>query len=249
MHEATSRPPGLGQLLRYTWLPGIFLGLHFFTWNMGARLTLAGNATLVVNMIPLVMPILMYIMHRIVPSRRELLGSGVAMAGVGILGVGSVQISPESAAGDLLCFVAMVFLALYLIFAKTAQGVNIPLLLYLTMVYMVGSLTAFVINLPFAPPAVDHLLPPQLWYILGLTLVPTVLGHSLLNRAMQTLPSQVVSIGQLSQFIWAALLAFLAFGEIPEPVFYPASVFVLIGAGITLSAHRKKSLVVKEKQQ
>ncbi len=53
-----SPPTGAWASLRPSILPGVFLGLHFISWNAGARATLAGNASLVVNMVPLVMPFL-----------------------------------------------------------------------------------------------------------------------------------------------------------------------------------------------
>ena len=35
-------------------IPGILLGLHFISWVFGARMTYAVNASLIVNMVPIV---------------------------------------------------------------------------------------------------------------------------------------------------------------------------------------------------
>ena len=47
--------------LRPTILPGLILGLHFIAWITGARLTSAANATLIVNMNPVVMPLFAFL--------------------------------------------------------------------------------------------------------------------------------------------------------------------------------------------
>jgi len=47
---------------------------------------------------------------------------------------------------------------------------------------------------------------------------------------MSHLPSQIVSIGMLTQFIFAGFFAFLLFGERPQAMFLPAAVLVIAGA-------------------
>ena len=70
--------------------------------------------------------------------------------------------------------------------------------------------------------------------ILGLALVPTVLGHSLINWALTRIRGQAVVIINLAQFIFAGIMGYLLLDEIPALVFYIASALVVIGAVIVI---------------
>ena len=63
------------RLIAPSVLPGIVLGLHFITWIFGARMTLAGNATVIVTMVPVAMPFFVFFMIRELPRRAEIVGT------------------------------------------------------------------------------------------------------------------------------------------------------------------------------
>jgi drug/metabolite transporter (DMT)-like permease len=69
---------------------------------------------------------------------------------------------------------------------------------------------------------------------LGLVLGPTLIGHSLMNRAMTKLPPQTVSLFNLAQFIVAGVMAFFLFKEVPGPEFALASALIAIGVLIPI---------------
>ena len=73
----------------------------------------------------------------------------------------------------------------------------------------------------------------------GLVIGPTVIGHSLMNRAMTRLPPQTVSLFNLTQFISAGILGFLVFGELPAPAFAIASVLIVAGVAIPVLSRRR----------
>ena len=72
--------------------------------------------------------------------------------------------------------------------------------------------------------------------MLALAAVPTVCGHSLLNAAIRGIRGQVVSLVNVSQFIFAAVMGYLLFGEAPPVVFYAASAIVVAGLAIVVWA-------------
>ena len=107
------------------------------------------------------------------------------------------------------------------------------LLTYLTPLYASGGVVclvwALVLEQPFhAVGGVDLLL------IAGLVFGPTLAGHSIANWSMTVLRAQTVSLVNLTQFAFAGLLAFFAFGEVPGPVFFVTAALVVIGAGVAL---------------
>ena len=94
-----------GPLLFRSLAPGIFLGVHFAVWNIGARLTPAANSTLIINMLPIITPFLLYAMLRELINRAEIYGTLLSLAGLVVLGVADYRINASHALGDAICLV------------------------------------------------------------------------------------------------------------------------------------------------
>ena len=222
----------LWESARPSLVPGVFLGLHFISWNAGARATLAGNATLVVNMVPLVMPFLAWFFVREKPTKRELAGTVLALGGLVILGLGDYHFSPEHLVGDGLCFVAMVLYAVYILLARRRARPG-ALFTYLVPLYLTGGALCLGWALVF-----EHPLQPISWTdglcLAGLVLGPTLAGHSIANWAMTVMRAQTVSLLNLCQFVFAGIMAFFVFGEVPGLVFGTTAVLVVTGAAVAL---------------
>lgn len=215
-------------------LPAILLALHFISWAAGARMTLAANATLIVNMVPIVMPFFLFFLIRERVNRPEVIGTLLALAGVLVLTIGDYQIAPGNLLGDFVCFVSMLLFALYLAYGRLNRSIR-SLWLYLVPLYAIAGVICLVVSIPFANPLV---LPsaPEIGWLVGLALVPTVLGHSLLNFSLKHIGGQAVSVCNLGQFVFAGLMAFFIFGEAPHLPFYPAVLLVLAGAVMVVLA-------------
>jgi drug/metabolite transporter (DMT)-like permease len=242
--------------LRRCILPGAMLGVHFITWIVGARLTLAANSSLIVNMVPVVMPFLLLVLMRESLNRGELIGTVLAVAGLAALAVADFHVSREHLAGDITCFVSMLFLAVYLALGRRNRDVP-SIWLYIVPVYLVGGLVCLLVSAglaavwlhPAGRPLLESLhlaksnplLVPTAWdwlMILGLAVVPTLLGHSIINACMRVMRGQIVSLATLGQFIFSSIMAtfLLSPPEFPEPVFYLASVLIVAGAVFALRA-------------
>lgn len=68
----------------------------------------------------------------------------------------------------------------------------------------------------------------------GLAVIPTILGHSILNYSLKHFRGQVVSIINGLQFVFAAVMAYLIFAEAPHLVFYPTALLIAIGAWVVM---------------
>jgi drug/metabolite transporter (DMT)-like permease len=216
-------------------LPGICLALHFITWIIGARRTWAVNSSLIVNMTPVFMPLFLIMFAREVPTVFEMAGTVVAISGLALLAAGDFQINPQTFRGDSICFISMLFFALYLVLAKRSRTGSF--FLYIVPLYYIAGTVCLIITLFFVNPVKPYEL-REVALIIGLGIIPTVMGHSILNYSMQTLRGQTVSIINLSQFIFAGILGFLILHEIPSPSLYVASALVVIGSVIAIRSHR-----------
>lgn len=215
-------------------LPGLTLGLHFIAWIFGARMTLAGNATVITTMVPVAMPFLVYFMTKELPRGAEVAGTILAMAGIVILGIFDFRLEPAHFGGDIVCFVSMLFYAAYLALARRFAPKE-GILLYLVPLYLIGGTFDLLLSLPFANP-IRGITATDLVMTLGLALGPTIVGHSLMNRAMTRLSPQTVSLFNLTQFLVAAVLAYFLFGEMPTLAFGVASLLIVIGVTIPVLA-------------
>jgi drug/metabolite transporter (DMT)-like permease len=70
------------------------------------------------------------------------------------------------------------------------------------------------------------------WALVGLTVGPQLLGHTVLNRVLSTTSATLVSVAILFEIVGAALLAWAFFGEVPPLSAAPAG--LLIGAGLVM---------------
>jgi len=225
--------------VRRTLLPGIMLGGHFIAWIAGARMTLAANASLIVNMVPIVMPFLMHFLIRERLTRGEYLATAVALLGVTVLAGGDYRFDPAKFQGDMICVVSMLLLATYLALGRRNR--DFPTIwLYLVPLYTVAAVMCFLVSLTMVSPlavetAWDGLM------IVGLALVPTVMGHSILNYSMKHIRGQTVSVANLGQFIFAGIMAYLFLSEIPRVNFYIACALVVTGAVVALRSMPNKT--------
>ena len=241
------RESGSGPKQRHSsldWLlPGIFLALHFITWNMGARMTIAANASLIVNMVPLAMPVFVLFMYGTRLSSREVLGTVLALSGIVVLSVGDLEVSRSNLPGDMVSLFSMVMLTVYMGLARRRRPGSIWL--YVVPLYAVGGLAALVGSLFITPPWVQEYAAIELLWVFLISAFPTLVGHSVVNRAMGILPTQLVSLSMLSQFVFAGLLAYPIYGEVPHLMFIPASMLIFTGAWVVVRQRPRNLEVVR----
>lgn len=221
--------------VRRTVLPGLMLAAHFASWTVGARLTTGANASLIVNLVPVVMPFLLWLAAGEVVNRGEIAGTLTAIAGLLILTAGDVSLSRRHASGDLTCLGSMLLFAFYLALARRNR--DFPTLwTYVVPLYLVGGVSCFAAAAPVT--ALTQVFAPREYvFLLGLALVPTIVGHSILNYSLKHMRGQLVSVCNLGQFVFAGIMAFFVFGEVPAANFYLASSLIVLGAVITIRAH------------
>jgi len=230
--------PAIRLVLASLFLSPLFfraLRKHPYTWGHvrrslipGARMTGAANAVLLVTMLPAIMPLVMWLLVKELLTRRELLGTALCLTGVFILSYEGLRVSMATFLGDMVCFGSMIFYAFYLGLGRKNNDFA-DLWLYVVPIYFFAGLMCYAITAAASEP----LLPANAYewgLVLGLTILPTVTGHTIMNYSMQTLRGQIVSIFSLTQFIFAAILAYFILGEVPHWQFYVAVVFVLAGA-------------------
>jgi drug/metabolite transporter (DMT)-like permease len=231
--RAWERPYGWREI-SWSAMPAVALALHFMSWVVGARMTPAANASLIVNLTPVMMPFFLWAFYREQVTRTELAGTGVTLLGLLILTGSALKVDDSHLLGDAICFGSMLAFALYLSLGRMNRP-RLSLWMYMVPLYFIAGLLClgcalFVIN-PIKPYTLSNIL-----LIIGLGIIPTVFGHSILNYSLRFFSGQVVSVTNLSQPVFAGALGFLLFGEVPKPIFILSAVVVLSGVLIVLNA-------------
>jgi drug/metabolite transporter (DMT)-like permease len=220
--------------LRRTVLPAAVLALHFISWAYGARMTLAAQASLIVNLAPIAIPFFLHALIGERINRREIFGTALAIAGLLVLALRDAFTGGGDFWGNLVCFGSMLLFAWYLALGRKNRDFP-SLWLYLVPVYALASIICLCVALPWIG-TFEITSTRELSLMLGLACVPTILGHSLLNFSMRHMRGQIVSLCNVGQFVFAGVIAFFMFGELPSLTFYLASGLVVTGIAVVVFA-------------
>lgn len=223
----------IADIIKRSLLPGLILSIHFIAWVAGARLTPGANATLIVTLMPIVMPFLMAYMFNERMNTREWIATALAMAGILVLSINDVTISRDHFIGDVLCFISMLLFALYLTFARRRMAEVPNIWLYVVPMYAVAGLISLLIAAATGP-----IMPVFELYnvsmVVLLAAVSTVIGHTALNYAMQKLRGQTVTLTNQLQFVVAGVAGYFMYKEVPGALFYVASALIVSGCLVAI---------------
>ena len=217
---------------------GLLLGAHFGLWITSLYYTSTAASLALVATQPVFCGLIAWALLGEGMTRRE--GIGIAIAGVGcvVLAGGDLGSASRGAlAGDGLALAGAVTAAGYFVLGRRMR-VALPLAAYLAAVNLVaGAVLAAALVVSGTPvrgfAATDYVA------IAGCALIPSVVGHSLLNWTVRRVRVHLVSLAGLGEPIAASLLTWLLFAERP-PAHAVAGGLVIL-AGIALGFVRRGS--------
>ena len=208
-------------------ISGLFLALHFGTWITSLSYTSVARATLFVDLQPIWSALLGAMLLKERLGTIEIAGVALVTAG-GAVTMGLHWHQPEtSLIGDLLALIGGITGAGYFLIGRSIRT-QISWVRYMYSVYYISSLWMLLFclvlyrNFPFP----DN---RDLLWILLMALIPSLLGHGLLNVAVRRLKAYVVNSAFLGEPVLATLFAFLAFQERPDVYFYFGAAVIFCG--------------------
>lgn len=218
--------------LGWSAVPAVALAAHFMSWVVGARMTQVANASLIANLTPVAMPFFVWMFYKERIEKLEIIGTLFTLSGLVILTGSGMKVSSTHFTGDLICFGSMLAFACYMALGRRNGG-RIGIWLYMVPLYFIAGLICLLCALPFINPIKSYTL-PNILFIAGLGIIPTVFGHTILNYSLKYFRGQVVSVTNLTQPIFAGFLGYLIFGELPKTIFYLSALVILVGVLIVL---------------
>lgn len=218
------------RVRRAALLGGALYALHFGSWVASLQWTSVAASVTLVTATPLLLALIGSMRRRDRPTRREGIAIAITTVGVAIIGAADASTSTDALIGDALALVGAAGMALYLLVAREL-GEELDAVSFMGMSAGIGAVVlalAWALLLPLAPssgalPSMNALL----WIAMS-ALVPQLIGHTLLTRALHRATPTVVGLATCSEPVLSTLLAIPILGERPEPI-------VLLGCAVTLA--------------
>jgi drug/metabolite transporter (DMT)-like permease len=217
-----------GRDLMLVLLSGAVLSLHFATFILAVKTTTVANATFLVNTSPIMLALIapLVIMER--TTIREALAVLIATLGVLLVAHAGNGFSAFGL-GDVSALLAAFFVAIYALIGRYLRTSGVNTACYTSYVYATATLASLAMltltnTQPFRTYDLQNLLA-----ILGLGIVPTMLGHTLYNYALGSVKAVRANLFPLIEPIIALILAVILFSEVPTIV-QDAGYFLILAA-------------------
>jgi drug/metabolite transporter (DMT)-like permease len=211
---------------------GVSLGVHFATWIASLSFTSVAASVLLVNTAPLFTLFFSWWFLGERASTAVLIAMGVALTGAALIAAGDWDGGTASLKGAVLAVAGAVTLSLYHVIGRGLRDA-LPLPAYVLGVWATAAATLAVLAAAARVPVFGY---PRRTFglFLALAVVPTVIGHGLVNRSLRRIPAPTVGLFLLGEPIAAAILAYAVFGETPGALTIAGGVLVLTALALVV---------------
>jgi len=221
---------------------GAFFALHQFFWLGSLEYTTVLVANTVLNTSLLWILLIETTVLKGRPGVFVWLGILFALAGGAYIMVYGLNeggaFSSNPTLGNIFALFSAIGMAGYLLIGRS-QRTNIPAVLYIWIVYTSSSVFGVLALILTQTPVLGYSVQGYIW-MLGVTLIAQVIGHSSINMAVRYFSATYVNI--IQQFVpaGAALVSFLAFRETPTGAQIIGSGIILVGVVLATLDQLKK---------
>jgi drug/metabolite transporter (DMT)-like permease len=229
----------LSKNLKLYILAGILLAFHFGSWIASIQLTKISHSLVLESTHPVFALLLSPLILKEKGSWYAVVAAILTFIGVMIIAGQDLFALDGKFLGDALALAGAIFVTLYMLIARH-QREKIELIPYLIVVYSTAALTLLILVLAAGYNLFDYSLQIHGIMIL-LAIIPTGIGHSLINWAARKIPVYKVNFSILGEPVIASVLAYFIFAEKPYGFFYLGASFILLGIFLALMEQSGKS--------
>ena len=234
-------------------LAGLFLAFHFAAWITSLEHTSVASSVVIVTTTPIWVALLSPLLLKESVSKRIVTGLLLAMIGMVVVSLSENVnfsqgqpvfeaskdlLSGEMLKGNLLALIGAFMAAGYMIVGRKVRK-EIDSLPYTFVVYSFAAILIDITVLAMGS-QIASFAPDTILILIGLAILPQLLGHSLFNWALAYLPASLVSIALLGEPIGTIILALIFLNEMPTIVEVIGASLILIGI-IIASVSKKKA--------
>jgi drug/metabolite transporter (DMT)-like permease len=217
---------------------GAFLSLHFATFIFAVKETTVANATFLVNTGPVMLAILSPIVIKERTTPREVIGVLVATLGILLVAYAGNDFRTFGL-GDISAIAAALLVAVYSLVGRYLRTGGVSTQCYTSYVYAAATLVSLVMTQLLGGGTFRSYNAVNMLAILGLGIIPTLVGHSLYNYSLGSVKVVTANLFPLLEPVIASILAVLLFSEVPTLVQIGGYSLILIAVAIVVSGLRK----------
>ncbi len=225
------------RTLKFSIINGVVLALHFVTWFYAIKLTSVASAAVLVNLHPILLVVLARVFHNERTSAFQMIAIFITIGGSMLLAYADGNISGHALSGDLIAILSAFLFGIYLFIGDVSRR-EISNEVYTFIVY--GSSALFLIILSAVAFPQAFVVTDKINYLvfLGLAIIPTLLGHSMLTLSLKVVSSKTLSVSVLGEPIIGSVIAYFLFDEGFTPL--KLTGIAIIMGGILLYTLNKK---------
>lgn len=215
-------------------LAGICLGVHFICWIASLYYTSVASASVLVAIHPVILILVEYLWFKRRFVATTWTGVFLAFAGSIALGISdshTVQEFSDPLFGNMLAVTAAVIFAVYLLIGQQVRQKR-EWIDYVFPVYSFAAITCVILTV-FAGNSLFNISLVGLSVGAGLAFGPQIMGHGAMNYAVKYISPTLLSTLVLTEPLFASVLAFFLFDELPPLASIIAMSTILCGIGLT----------------
>lgn len=243
--DLTGRELGKGLL------SGLFLALHFTSWITSLEYTSVASSVVLVTTTPLWVAIFSPLVLKEPVRKSVIIGLIISMTGGVIVGLGNAcgfvegrficqdqSISGQTMLGNILALMGAWMAAGYMMMGRQLRK-RLSTVSYSALVYGAAAVILLVVVAIRAEPVLSYSPQTYLW-LLALGIIPQLLGHSLLNWALEFISAAYVSLTLLGEPIGTVILAMIFLKENPTLLEFVGAVLILVGIAVGSLRDRRR---------
>lgn len=216
---------------------GALLAGHFTLWFAGLARTSLSAAVALISLEPLAVVGAAFVWHGLRPSRRELGGLVLAVFGAAVVASGA-GVGEHHLVGDLLVFGCVLLYGVYVAAARRLREA-MPAIPYVASVYGSAALLLAPFAIVLSAPTLSR---QSSLALAGLVLLPTLVGHTLMNVAARRASPVIAALVCPGETLGALAIGSFAMGTPPTMREALGALVVLFGATVaTLPPPRVRS--------
>ncbi len=212
---------------------GVALGVHFGTWIASLDYTSVAASVVLVSTTPVFVAIAAYLLLGERTSVLSLGGIGLAILGTTVIASGGPGTGTTAFFGNALALVGAVAMAVYVLIGRSLRTGGVGALSYSIVGYSVAALALLPVALVSGAQLWGYSATTWFWLFV-ITLGPQLLGHTVLNWALEYVRASIVSGAVLAEPVIAAILAWLVLAEKPGQATLVGGVVVIAGLYLLL---------------
>ena len=214
-------------------IAGIALGAHFGTWIASLDYTSVAASVVLVSTTPVFVAVAAYMLFGERTSVVSFVGIVLAIAGTAVIAEGGPGSGSAAFFGNVLALLGAVAMGVYVLIGRSLRTGGVGALPYSILGYSAAALALLPVALLSGVQLWGYSATTWFWLFV-ITLGPQLLGHTVLNWALEYVRASIVSGAILAEPVIAALLAWLVLSEKPGLATLLGGLVVLAGLYLLL---------------